>query len=115
MREEIEDVLKEFKVDLVLTGHYHEYHRSCDGLYREECDAGGPIHITVGTAGGILDSGVELNEGWSSQFLRGVFGYGRITVANASALHFQFVRAGPPEDAEAGQVLDDVWIVRDRE
>jgi Calcineurin-like phosphoesterase len=48
MREEIEDLLYVHKVDLVLAGHYHEYHRTCSGLYRGECDSGGPIHITIG-------------------------------------------------------------------
>lgn len=114
MRVEIEGLLREFKVDLVLAGHYHEYHRTCDGLYKERCDLGGPIHITVGSAGGFLDDGVEFENDWTSRYIRGEYGYGRITVANATDMHFEFVRHGGQDDPNSGEILDEIWIHRDR-
>lgn len=114
LRFAVEDLLFDYRVDLVLAGHYHAYHRTCDGLYRSRCDNGGPTHITVGSAGAKLDEAWLYRNGWSAEFIRGEYGYGRITVANATALHFEFVRAGDQDDPEAGKVHDDVWIRRHR-
>ena len=66
MRYEIENLLFDYQVDLVVSGHYHAYLRTCDGLFRSHChdtthEYGGPTHITVGTAGGRLDD-VDLYE-----------------------------------------------------
>ena len=114
MRYEFEDVLYDYKVDLYLAGHYHSYLRTCDGLYRSKCDNGGPMHITVGSAGAALDTpGLYWNR-WTERYIKGNYGYGRVTIANASALHFEFVKAGAANDTSAGETMDDVWIMRDR-
>jgi len=113
-RMEIEDLLFDNKVDVVLAGHYHAYHRSCDGLYRSRCRRGGPMHITVGSAGAHLDETGLYWNGWTEKFIQQEYGYGRITVKNATALHFEFVKAGSENDTTAGEVHDDVWIFRDR-
>jgi Iron/zinc purple acid phosphatase-like protein C len=89
---------------------------SCDGLYRSKCDRGGPIHLTIGTAGAHLDEadiGIFTNT-WTDNVVLQTYGYGRITVKNESALYFEFVKAGNETDPTAGNVLDDVWILRDR-
>jgi Iron/zinc purple acid phosphatase-like protein C len=50
---------------------------------------------------------------WAAQAIFQLFGYGRVTIHNATALHFEFIRAGyEPNDPQAGTVLDEVWIVR---
>ena len=116
MRDEIEDVLFQYKVDLVLAGHYHSYLRSCDHLYQSRCDVpGAPMHVTIGTAGVGLDRGRQLysNE-WTRRFINTEYGYGRITVYNATSLQLEFVRAGGVHDAGAGEALDEVWLLRDR-
>jgi hypothetical protein len=114
MRYEIEDLLRSFQVDLVLAGHYHAYHRTCDGLYRSRCNSGGPMHITVGTAGARLDDTTVYANGWTRRVVMGEYGYGRITVRDANALRFEFVKAGGANDTTAGQVRDEVWILRRR-
>jgi hypothetical protein len=114
MRDEFEDLLKDHNVDLVLAGHYHQYHRTCDGLYKGRCDRGGPTHITIGSAGGKLDETFIYANPWTSKFIRGEFGYGRITVANDTHLNFEFVRHGDMDDLFAGEIHDDIWIHRDR-
>lgn len=114
MREELEDLLYAYDVDVVLAGHYHEYQRTCDGLYRTRCGTRGPIHITVGSAGAKLDDGFDLVNKWTDHFIKGEFGYGRITVPNNTHLHFEFVLHGTEDEARAGLVLDDVWIHRNR-
>ena len=114
MRLEFEDLLYDYDVDLFLAGHYHSYFRTCDGLYRSRCHSEGPMHITVGTAGANLEmTGLYWNW-WSARHISGVYGYGRITVVNATALHFEFVKAGDANDTSAGDTLDDVWVIRDR-
>lgn len=115
MRFEFEELLYLYNVDLMLAGHYHAYLRSCDGLYHSTCHNGGPTHITVGSAGAHLDVNATLYEqDWTVTFLPLEFGYGRITVVNASAMHWEFVRAGADNDTESGAVLDETWILRDR-
>lgn len=114
MRFEAEDLLRDYEVDLVLAGHYHAYHRTCDGLYRSKCNNGGPIHITVGSAGAKLDTANLYRNSWSAKLISGEYGYGRITVANASALLFEFVKAGHENETGAGDVHDAVWIQRQR-
>jgi Calcineurin-like phosphoesterase/Iron/zinc purple acid phosphatase-like protein C len=141
MREEIEDLLYVHKVDLVLAGHYHEYHRTCSGLYRGECDSGGPIHITIGkfrctqhgvaqghstkkltlffgfegAAGAPLDNfyaaTTTYDKSWTARFLPGVYGYGKLE-GNETALLFSFARHGDIDDPFGGQVLDSVSIPR---
>ena len=136
LRMEVEDVLYDFRVDIVLAGHYHAYHRTyvgvgtlwrpqslsslfycrCDGLYRDVCNQEGPVHLTIGTAGARLDAANVnlLDESWTENMILQTYGYGRITVYNATALHFQFIQHGSSDDASAGKVLDEIWIKRER-
>ena len=116
MRHNVEGLLKTYQVDLVLGAHYHSYLRTCPGLYDSECDSiGGQTHITIGTSGAKLRHGhLYPASHWTKKFIKGSFGYGRITVANTSALHFEFVQAGGSSDQDAGKVLDETWIIKDR-
>ena len=71
--------------------------------------------MTIGTAGAHLDEadiGIFVNS-WTAKVLLSTYGYGRVTVHNATALHFEFVQASA-NASETGNVLDDIWIVRDR-
>jgi hypothetical protein len=115
MRSEIEDLLYTYEVDLVLGGHYHEYHRTCSGLYQGVCDSNGPIHITIGAAGAPLDdfyaSVTTYDKPWTARYLPGVYGYGKLS-GNMTAMQFQFIRHGDEEKDGGGEVLDAVWIHR---
>jgi hypothetical protein len=114
MRYEFENLLGEYKVDLVLAGHLHSYFRSCAGLFHSRCNNGGPTHIVAGTAGARLDRAPIYGNKWSVKNIQLAFGYGRITVFNETWMHFEFVKAGSDDDEQAGQVLDDVWITHSR-
>lgn len=119
LQNEIEDLLLEHKVDLVLSGHYHSYFRSCDGLYLHACENGGPTYVTVGTGGAPLDGdGGDMTSPSSSSssmipndytefFDRAHWGVGRAEVYNATTMHWEFVAVG-------GEVTDEVWLTRDR-
>ena len=103
MQDEIEDLLHEHRVDLVLSGHIHAYFRSCGGLYPNKCNNGGPVHITVGTAGANLSVERLIPNDYTEHFDRKSFGVGRATVYNASALHWEFVSL-------VANVTDEVWL-----
>mmetsp|Transcript_34845 Transcript_34845/g.51165 ORF Transcript_34845/g.51165 Transcript_34845/m.51165 type:complete len:725 (-) Transcript_34845:351-2525(-) len=106
IRTEIEPLLVRHDVDVVFSGHYHSYFRSCNGLYQQECDNGGPFsYITIGTAGAKL-SKAGVSEGYEhyTKAAMSEFGYGRVTVWNHTCMEFQFV--GNVD----GEVLDEVWF-----
>ncbi|KAL7543835.1 hypothetical protein ACHAXR_013183 [Thalassiosira sp. AJA248-18] len=109
LQNEVEDLLYTFQVDLVLSGHYHSYFRSCDGLYLNKCDNGGPTYATVGTGGAPL--GLALGKILPNEYTEFVdkehWGVGRVSVFNESALQWEFVAVG-------GNVIDEVWLTRDR-
>ena len=87
----------------------------CDGLYRSRCHNGGPIHITIGTAGAHLNEGMSLDRQptWTDQIIFQTYGYGRVTVTNHTVIHFEFIKAGNEQnDVTAGTVLDEVYITR---
>lgn len=108
IRKNIEKLLRHHKVDLYLAGHYHAYFRSCPGLYQNRCDNGGLTHITIGTAGAELDSAPLLRRPWSEYFIA-EWGYGRISVSNATALLFEFV------SDKDGYTKDSIWLQRKAE
>ena len=103
----LEDLLREYRVDLALWAHYHSYERTC-AVYKNFCQKGGTVHIVIGTAGQTEDSEIYLPPYWSL-FRRhdNPYGYGRVTIANRSALHWEyFVNS-------EGRVVDDVWLVKE--
>jgi hypothetical protein len=104
MREEIELLLMEYSVDLVLSGHYHSYLRTCNGLFQGVCNNGGPTYITVGTAGAELSHASLYEQNWTeASFVE--WGYGKVTVFNSSTLLFEFMA-----DDKKGTVKDYVWL-----
>jgi acid phosphatase type 7 len=112
-RQELEDLFFDYNVDVVFAGHYHAYHRTCDGLYQNVCNQGGPLHVTVGTAGGLLDVEPLYKNDWSRVLMENEYGYCRVSVHNRTTMHIEFVRAGALDDPRSGQVLDDVWVQRE--
>lgn len=105
-----EDLLVEYEVDMVLAGHYHSYLRSSK-LYHNQKNESGIYHYTIGSAGASLDSAALYpNLDWV-EFFDDDFGYGRITVHNASTLLWEYIRN--QESADNGGipvVVDSAWI-----
>ena len=69
---------------------------------------GGITYITVGTAGATFHN--ETLFANQTSFVRSYlpeWGWGRVTVANASAMHWEFVANN---DTSHGAVKDDVWF-----
>ena len=106
MRDEIEDLMVDYQVDMFLAGHYHAYLRTCGGLYQSKCDNGGPVHLTIGSAGAELDQYPLYDQDWTDAFIQ-EWGYGRITVHNRTALQFEFV------SDDEGKIRDEFWVLKD--
>lgn len=110
LRHTFETILKDHKVDLVLSGHYPTYFRSCSGLFESTCDNGGPTHVTIGSGGALLEVTNLYEADWAVKNLQGVFGFARVRIYNDTSLEFDFLQASSPHDNTTGEVLDHFWI-----
>jgi hypothetical protein len=105
---EFEELLMQYDVDLVLAGHYHSYLRS-KRIYKDKADEKGIYHYTVGSAGASLDGASLIDKDWVEHF-EDNYGFGRITIANSTAMHWEFIRN--KENDDAGAVVDEAWILK---
>jgi acid phosphatase type 7 len=91
-REEMEELLWKYKVNLMLVGHQHSYERSC-AVRHGKCtpDGVGPVHIVVGSAGaGLEKSGFSSDIGeWSVSHIND-WGYLRVA-STENMMQVQFV------------------------
>lgn len=77
-------------------------------MLNRTCNSAGITYITVGTAGATYHNETLYTN--QTQYVRSYlaeWGWGRITVANASAMHWEFVVNNATLH---GSVKDDVWI-----
>ena len=102
LRQILEPLFHEAKVNLLIAGHIHSYERTC-AVYQERCVSSGITHVVVGTGGTDVEDSGAWKFDWSMHF-EAVNGYGRVTVANASSLLWEFVRN------RDNHVTDSVWI-----
>lgn len=111
MQNEFEPLLKRYGVDLVLSGHYRAYLRTCAGLFEGLCHNGGPMHITVGTAGETPSVTTPLfPQHWTAASRQHTVGYGTVTAVNATALRWEFV--GKDAKTKRWSVLDHTWLTK---
>ena len=89
-------------MDVVFYGHYHSYERTC-AVYKEKCVSDGVVHITVGNAGMWVDVDKWYPKPWSVRRIAD-YGYGRVEVANSTAMLFEVVMN------RHGKVGDRVWF-----
>ena len=91
-------------MDLFWAGHYHSYERVCPA-FNDTCVpfGQGPVHITIGSAGASIDTVGLYGKAWS-QFYDDDWGIGRITVANRTALHWEYLRN------KDNTVVDEAWV-----
>ena len=72
------------------------------------------MRITIGTAGAHLDEADLYNNPWTAVYIKGTYGYGRMTIHNSTDLFFEFIQgSATDDDPDAGEVLDSVWIHRE--
>ncbi|DBA02972.1 TPA: hypothetical protein N0F65_003160 [Lagenidium giganteum] len=110
LREALEPLVLEHKVDILFGGHYHAYERTCP-VKQSKCAFDGervaaPVHLMIGSAGGEIDDAQYMNREWSAQ-VKSEYGYGRVHVYNASHAHFEFLQL------RGRSVTDEMWIISD--
>ena len=76
---------------MYVAGHFHCYERICR-IHNGTCSPDGTVHLTVGSAGMFLDTVPRLTFDWSKHFEHS-YGYGRVTVVNKTALHWEYLRS----------------------
>ncbi|KAL3661590.1 hypothetical protein V7S43_013350 [Phytophthora oleae] len=96
LRSCLEGLLAANHADLVFSGHYHAYERTCPVLHGQcrehDGEALAPTHIMIGSGGAELDDASYLQANWTRSRQQ-EYGYGRLHIFNASHAKFEFVRA----------------------
>lgn len=85
MQAAIEDIMYDYKVDIVLSGHVHAYERSCS-LYQYQCMDGAPYYITIGDGGnkeGLATGWISPQPEWSL-FRQASYGFGKLQFVNST-------------------------------
>ena len=109
IREELEQELADYHVDIVFSGHYHSYERTCAVLDDRCIESWSEKMMAPSAFNGRLrvfyvnDAGFYSVD-WREQGLL-EHGYGRVHIYNWTHLHFEFV-----SNTER-RVKDDAWIV----
>ncbi|XP_076886400.1 putative purple acid phosphatase 20 [Bidens hawaiensis] len=85
MRDSMEDLLYNARVDIVFAGHVHAYERFTR-VYKQNADKCGPVHITIGDGGNRegLSTRYQHPQPKISVFREASFGHGQLRVVNAS-------------------------------
>ncbi|GIL70681.1 hypothetical protein Vretimale_3776 [Volvox reticuliferus] len=102
IRTSIEDLLLEYQVDVVVSGHVHTYYRSCSAA-AGKCvsdERKGIVHLVVGTAGHELSNVEDDQKDWCDEVIND-WGFGRFDV-DGDTLRFSFIRTG---DGRVGDSL----------
>lgn len=117
LRNCLEFVMMQYRVDVVFSGHYHAYERTCP-VYLDNCrhkklpngqeKALAPTHIMIGSAGAELDDIDYMRAAWSRNKQQ-EYGYGRLHVYNATHARFEFLRT------RDRVVSDSKWIISDHD
>jgi len=59
LKEHVEPLLYEYKVDIAFWGHHHSYQRTCP-VYKEVCHPNNPtVHVVIGMAGQGLSANIQ--------------------------------------------------------
>lgn len=91
MRESMEQLFYQYKVNIIFNGHVHDYERTYP-VYRNETDIYAPVYITIGNAGNLegLDNKYYEEPKWSA-FRNGTeYGYGKLTIINNRHLYWSW-------------------------
>jgi hypothetical protein len=110
MKAAMEPLFRQFGVNLIINGHDHAYMRT-HPLYKGKIDPLAPIYLTLG-AGGNREGhskgyrNDETQETWVARRTLQDYGFGKLTVVNATHARFRWVR-----DKTTDQFFEDiVWF-----
>jgi len=112
MKESMEDLFRDYGVNLVLSGHDHAYMRS-NPMYKGKLDKRGksPIYLIVGEGGnreGHNKAYLHPNpEDWVAVRDKSVYGFGLLEVKNSTTAHWRWNMDGKDEN---DGFHDNVWL-----
>lgn len=110
MRRSLEPLLLEHGADIVCVGHVHAFERVAR-VAKRSLNPAGPVHIVIGDGGnreGPATHWLDPAPKWSV-VRESSFGFGQLTLANATHAHWTWRRNGDGPDAPPA---DDAWVVR---
>ncbi|XP_058739068.1 purple acid phosphatase 22-like [Vicia villosa] len=107
MREAMEELLYNARVDLVFAGHVHAYERFTR-IYDDKADSCGPMYVTIGDGGNREGLALKFKSPPSplSLFREPSFGHGRLRILNETHAEWSWHRNN---DRDA-VVADRIWI-----
>ncbi|CAL5067593.1 unnamed protein product [Urochloa decumbens] len=109
MREAMERLLFDARVDVVFAGHVHAYERFTR-VYNNEANPCGPVYITIGDGGNREGLAFDFEKNHKlaplSVMREASFGHGRLRVLNATTAHWAWHRNADAESV----VRDELWL-----
>ncbi|KAL7617972.1 probable purple acid phosphatase 20 isoform X1 [Lactuca sativa] len=107
MKESMEGLLYEARVDVVFAGHVHAYERFIR-VYNQNSDDCAPVHITIGDGGNRGRSAGKYEEPQPtiSVFREVSFGHGRLEIVNSSYAKWSWHR----NDDDISVQSDSIWL-----
>ncbi|CAL5017144.1 unnamed protein product [Urochloa decumbens] len=109
MREAMERLLFDARVDVVFAGHVHAYERFTR-VYNNEANPCGPVYITIGDGGNREGLAFDFEKNHKlaplSVTREASFGHGRLRVVNATTAHWAWHRNADAESV----VRDEIWL-----
>jgi hypothetical protein len=109
LRTLMEDLLYEYKVDLMFSGHVHSYERM-HPVFKQKLSKGATTYINIGDGGnreGPAETYINKPE-WSA-FREPVFGHGELNIVNASFAEWSWKRN---LDSQASEPADSVLLIK---
>jgi len=108
LRDAMEAMLYEARLDLMFAGHVHAYERS-HRVYRSQADECGPFYVNIGDGGNRegLARGYLSQPAWSA-YREAAFGHGVLTIQNRTHARWTWHRDHDTERV----VSDDVWVAK---
>lgn len=124
----LEPLLTQYKVDLFLAGHLHNFERTWPIIGSGQVEQysynapRSPVHCVIGGAGdneGLTnrwEPRSPTNNAWSAFHAGDVpsMGWARMTFYNASAMLFEWVLSASEKDGASDRVLDSFLLTKDR-
>eukprot|EP01026_Neomeris_dumetosa_P016246 TRINITY_DN1616_c0_g1_i3.p1 TRINITY_DN1616_c0_g1~~TRINITY_DN1616_c0_g1_i3.p1 ORF type:complete len:367 (-),score=35.26 TRINITY_DN1616_c0_g1_i3:342-1418(-) len=101
IRHHLEDLIVDYEVDLVISGHFHSFYRTCL-VHDKKCrNKKGVTNLVVGNGGRHFDSFEDDLPDWVVRGSDEHFGYARISVESGLVMKVEVVRS------EDGYLLDE--------
>ncbi|KAI3743526.1 hypothetical protein L1987_61236 [Smallanthus sonchifolius] len=100
MKESMEELLYNTRVDVVLAGHIHIYERF-NRVYKEKEAICAPVHIPIGDGGNLCSGEFIKPQSETSTFKESSFGHGEFIVAGESFASWSWHRNDDDESVQA--------------